>query len=253
MVRLIAIPLLLCLTALPVSAQVETNPEPTASGVDPEVAEAQLLFRRGLELGEQGRWADALEHFRRSQSRVPRPSTLFNIGMALVRLGRFVEALDVLDDVLADGEHLPEPARLEAERLREEAARSLAEVEVDVTPPETVLYVDGVVREGLGAARVLPLDPGRHVLRGHADGHEDAEASVSVVAGEHERLALALVPEAVTPPPEAPRPLYEEPWLWIVTGVVVVGVGVGVGVGVAATSGSAPEYGGSTGVVLRAP
>ena len=66
--------------------------EDGVAAVEDGVAEAQALFRRGLELGEENRWADALEHFRRSLARVARPSTLFNIGVALGRLGRYGEA-----------------------------------------------------------------------------------------------------------------------------------------------------------------
>lgn len=229
----------------------------SAEGADAAGAEAQALFRRGLELAEQNRWADALEHFRRSHARVERPSTLYNIGLALVRLGRFVEALDVLDRVLAEA-GLPVAARQEAERLRTEASASLGEVTLSLSPADAVVYVDGVERVGSGPSRAIPLDPGRHVLRATARGHDEAELVVSVVAGEHgtEELVLApqLLPDADPLPPSTDGgDLWSEPWLWIVGGVVVVVGGVGIGVGVALANDSPPPYGGTTGVVLLAP
>jgi hypothetical protein len=235
--------------------EIAPPPEPEAARLE----EAQALFRRGLALGEQGQWADALEHFRRSHARVERPSTLYNIGLALARLGRFVEAIEVLDRVLAEP-GLPAAARAEAERLRSEGLSSLGEVTLSITPADAVLYVDGFARNGSGASRVIPLDPGRHVLRATAPEHDEAELTVSVVAGEHDARELVLTPRIVEPPPPpspAPPPpgvdLLAEPWFWVVGGVVVIGIGVGVGVGVALGNEPPPPYGGTAGVILLAP
>ncbi len=240
-----------------VCAQVDAPSSDEMAGdrsVDPS-AEAQELFRRGLSLGEENRWAEALEHFRRSLSRVPRPSTLYNIGVALGRLGRFVEAIEAFDQLFQGTEPLPDAVRVEAERLRSEAVASLGELALTIDPPSAALFVDGVSRAGDGATRTLPLDPGRHVLRATAPEHEEGVVEVSVVAGEHATRRLVLASLLLDPPPPvASTSLFDEPAFWIVSGaiVVVLGVGIGVGVGVA-TSGPSPQYGGSTGVVLLAP
>lgn len=244
---------------LPEATSAPTEGASPAAALDP-VAEAQALFRRGLELGAENRWADALEHFRRSYARVPRPSTLFNIGVALGRLGRFVEAIAVFDELFAGVEPPPPAAQAEAERLRAEAVASLAELSLELDPPAAALYVDGAARPGEGSPRSVPLDPGRHVLRATADEHVEGSLEVSVVAGEHPSAGIALArviiePEIlpVVPPPPGPS-IFEEPAFWIVGGaiVVVLGVGIGLGVGLGAAS-PAPQYGGTTGVVLLAP
>jgi tetratricopeptide (TPR) repeat protein len=225
--------------------------QPPTSEPDAETAEAQALFRRGIELSAEDRWADALEHFRRSHARVPRPSTLFNIGVTLGRLGRFVEAIAVFDAVLAEAS-LAEGPRAEALRLRAEAVASVAELTLALTPPTATLSVDGVLRPGADSPRIVPLDPGRHVLRAAAPAHDEGVLEVSVRSGEHAARSLELGLSA--PPAEgAPtRTVFDEPAFWIVGGALVVAIGVGTGVGVALST-PAPQYGGSTGVVLLPP
>lgn len=218
-----------------------------------ETAEAQALFRQGLALSAEDRWADALEHFRRSHARVPRPSTLFNIGVALGRLGRFVEAIEVFDQVLAEPS-LAEGPRADALRLRAEAVASLAELTLSLSPPTARLSVDGVSVDGgsVDGTRVLPLDPGRHVLRATAENHDEGVLEVSVLAGEHAERSLNLALRAPITEVTPSRTVFDEPAFFIVGGVLIVGIGVGIGVGVAVST-PAPQYGGSTGVVLLAP
>lgn len=255
--RLAALTALVVLSFVPAVSRAQgasATGEP-ADTATTDAAEAQALFRRGLELGTEERWADALEHFRRSFARVPRPSTLFNIGLALGRLGRFHEAITTFDQLFSGGD-LPADVRTEAERLRAEAVASLGEIALTIEPADAALTVDGASREGSGSPRVVPLDPGRHVLRGTAPEHDEAALEVSVVAGERTTGSLVLTPFAVpiVEPPPPSRSVFEEPAFWIVGGVIVVALGVGIGVGVGVgTAAPPPPYGGTSGVVLLAP
>jgi hypothetical protein len=228
------------------------------AGVDPTAAEAQALFRRGVELGEQDRWAEALEHFRRSREIAPRPNTVFNVAFALGRLGRLAQAVEAFDEYLALTEGETSERRDEALRLRGEALASLAELELELSPPDARVWVDGDLREGAGSPRSLALDPGRHVVRATAEGHEEGVLTVSVLSGERSQRSLALRPLETperdpSPPPPPGRSIVEEPLFWVIAGALVVGAGVGLGVGVAASQpGAAPPSGGSSGVVLEA-
>lgn len=223
-------------------------------------AEAQALFRRGVELGEQDRWAEALEVFRRSREIAERPNTVFNIAFALHRLGRFTQSLDVFDEYLGMTEGETSERRDEAVRLRGEALASLAEIELEVVPPDARVLVDGEpAAVATGSPRALRLDPGRHVLRGTAPGYEEGVLSTAVLAGERGGRTLALTPRGAVPPggdgrddPPPGSSVLEEPLFWVIAGVVLAGAGVGIGVGVAVSSQDAPLYGGSTGVVLDA-
>src|SRR5687768_2935276 len=104
--------------------------------LDTSQAEAQALFRRGVELGEHERWAEALENFRRSRDLAERPNTVFNIGFALSRLGGFLQAIEAFDRYLALTEGEATERRSEAIRLRGQALASLGEISLHVGPPD---------------------------------------------------------------------------------------------------------------------
>jgi predicted TPR repeat methyltransferase len=63
---------------------------------------ARAAFEAGVAAQQAGRWAEAEAHYRRSLSVLPgRPSTLANLGAALLSQGRADEALACLDEALA--------------------------------------------------------------------------------------------------------------------------------------------------------
>lgn len=256
------IALALAMSASSVSAQTAPDvatPTPTPTVDTGPSADAQALFRRGLELGTEDRWADALSLFLRSRVLVERPSTLFNIGVALGRLGRFREAVAALDEFLALPEAATGEARPEAQRLRAEASAALAELTLALAPPNATIEVDGATRDGSGTPRLVALDPGRHILRARREGFEDGVLELSVLAAEHTDASLTLAERVIAPPPPIVPPppstsLVDDPVFWIVavSATLAVGAAIGVGVGVA-TSESPPSNGGSTGIVLRVP
>lgn len=236
----------------------EQAPEPEPAAVDDltVAAEAQALFRRGLELGEEDRWAEALELFRRSRALVARPSTVFNIGFALFRLGRFVQAIASFDEYLALTETETSDLRVEAARRRGEAIASLSALTLELTPETARLLVDGEASDAEGSPRTIALDPGRHVLFATADGYREGQLEISVLAAEHASRQLVLAPlvDAVgdEPPVTHDASLIEDPVFWVVTGVLVVGAAVAIGVGATLATNGPAQYGGSTGVVLLA-
>ncbi len=231
----------------------------TTTPSDVTLAEAQALFRHAVELGDQDRWAEALELFRRSLALVPRPSTEFNVGFALFRLGRFREAITTFDRYLAASQGETSELRAEAVTRRGQAIANLAELTVDVDPSDATLRVDGALDTAVGPTRTLSLDPGRHLLLATSPGHDEVQREVSLLSAEHrhERIDLALTIAASDPtttPAARDTSLLDDPIFWIVSGAIVVAIGVGVGIGVGvATSGTTAPYEGSSGVVLRMP
>jgi tetratricopeptide (TPR) repeat protein len=246
--RLAWLPLVLLL-ALPASAHAQD-----AAPADVTLGEAQALFRHAVELGDQDRWAEALELFRRSLALVPRPSTEFNVGFALFRLGHFREAIAIFDSYLAATEGETSELRTEAVTRRGQAIANLAALTLEIDPTDASVRVDGALDPSTGPTRVISLDPGRHLVLASATGYVDAQLEVAVLSAEHrtEHLTLALV-DAEPPRPEGHETsLVDDPVFWIVGASIAVAIGVGVGVGVA-TSGTTAPYAGSTGVVLRMP
>lgn len=258
-------PLLLALVLLfapaRAAAQTASDASAAAGATDVQIAEARALFRRAVELGDADRWSEALELFRRSLAAVPRPSTRFNVGFALFQLGRYREAIEIFDVYLGETEGESTELRAEAVRRRGEAVAALATLSLSLDPPDATLRVDGAPAEGSGRARVLSLDPGRHLLLASAPGREEQQREISLLAAEHAEASIVLEPIAPFDTHETDTTdtsgtsLENDPIFWIVLGsaVLAVGIGVGVGVGVATSQGTTAPYPGSTGVVLTMP
>lgn len=166
-----------------------------STDADPSVAEAQSLFAQGVALAGEERWGDAIAYFRRSRALVERPGTVFNIAVALVRLGRATEALEALGDFLrianapADAER-----RAEAERMQVLVRATVAQLEVTLSPADARLVLDGAERAEQGRSRTVALDPGRHTLLVSASDHAERRLEVSVLPGETTRVTVQLSP-----------------------------------------------------------
>lgn len=219
----------------------------------PEAAEAEMLFQRGVALGEVDRWLEAHELFRQSFAFVQRPTTLFNMAYALFRAGRFHASAERLQELLAR----PDVGgrRPDAERLLSEAVALTAELSLEVSPPESTIEMDGEAMTATGVRRRLPVDPGLRRLVVSAPGYEDRHLDVTVGPGEHAERTIDLVLSPVLNDTAAPpRSVVEEPafWVLLVGGLVLVAGGVTAGVVVAETSQPSDPYGGSAGVVIEA-
>jgi tetratricopeptide (TPR) repeat protein len=110
---------------------------------EPLAVQARAAFERGVAASRDGRWDDARLEFQHSRTLVVKPSTLFNLAVANLKLGRASEALEALDTFVqianpaTHGAMLERAAalRADAERL-EEAARPAGErVRVLLEPP----------------------------------------------------------------------------------------------------------------------
>lgn len=164
-----------------VRAQEQTSQPPTAE----TQAEARRLFDEGRAHATAERWPAAVTSFEQSRALLERPSTLFNLASALVRVGRSLDALEALTVL----ERIADPARDRAmlagvTDLRARAESSLRHVVLTVTPETAQLEVDGQPRDALGPTRELTLDPGTHIV------------SVSLGGFTPERVELALGQDA---------------------------------------------------------
>jgi len=248
MVRL-ALVLTILLAATAAGAQ--DVPPPTDESA---ALEARTLFEDGVRMSREERWAEALDRFRRSRALVPRPSTLFNIAIALDRLGRARESIAAIDEYLTISDPVRDEAdRREAVRLRVEAQARLAHLTVAVVVADATVELDGAPIDP-GTEQLV--DPGDHVLVANAPGYRTTRVSLTLAPGGHvERtLELARVVATTSAPEEPARgtSLLEDPVFWAIAGgVVAVGLGVGIGVGVA-TSQPQP-YGGTTGLSFELP
>jgi PEGA domain len=164
------------------------QPSPT----DDVKNDARDRFDRGLRLFNEGDNAGALAEFKRAYDLIPNPVVLFNIGLVYAAMGKAVEAVEVLDRVVAD------PGSLSADRLdrarqtRDEQNKRIAQLVVTTDVAATV-EVDGVEVTKTPLAQPLRITGGVHVIGAIASGYAPSRKELTIAAGEKTDLHLDLV------------------------------------------------------------
>lgn len=225
----------LVLGGMAVSVLAQSSPEEAR-------VDAREAYRRGLEAAEDERWADSERWFGRAYALSDEPSALFNRAVALRALGRYVEARDAFEALLA--RELTEPVRARAHELLAQTRARIARLQLEGLPEAThTVELDGAPRPDSGERPVvLEVDEGEHALvvgregfepyrwRGRVAGEETETLHVVLTPREVEVVTVEALPRSEPPPPR--RSVLEAPWFWVLVGVAVLGgVAVGVGVG----------------------
>lgn len=211
----------------------------------------QLLDRAVEAFGEED-FARARELFEQAYALKPNARVLRGLGIASLRLQRYVEAKRALSASLTNGaQPLTASQREEVSQLLTWMETNLGTLHlqwVEGAPRGHELLVDGAVQRG----RPLLLGPGTHRLVVRSPGYETQVRSVEIVAGEAQTLTLAprankpaksasnvspkraaatLVPSAATPTPgqaplrdaESSTTIFERWWFWTAVGVIAAG------------------------------
>lgn len=171
---------------------------PTVRAEGPSQGDADLartLFEQGVRAAEKGELQEAQTLFERSRAVVPTNlRTLLNLAIVRSKLGRWVLALETLDELEPIARRQADDRALQkAARIRTKLHALLGVLEVEVTPAEaSVLVDDRPLRRG--ADGVVRLPPGTHVLRASAPDFEPAQTRVSLRAGATTRQTLHLQP-----------------------------------------------------------
>jgi hypothetical protein len=207
---------------------------------------ARRAYVEGTRAVDEERWADAVAAFREAYSHGQNPAALFNVGVALRALGRYVEAREAFTSLLGDHGSIGDDLAARARTMLQEADARIATLVVE-GPVGCELVLDG--RETgttADAAREIAVDAGEHHLRASCEGLEEFVWSREVEAGE--RVSVVIVAAEARPAPDdtamtaAPADVSAHgpgaaPWVVLAIGAAVaVAGGVLFGVAIADTS-----------------
>ena len=179
---------------------------------DPNIR-AREAFNRGVELYEQGRYADALTQFRSAFDLRPHPSVRVNIANCLARLGQAVEGTYHFRRFLQErGDEVSPEQRAAVQREIDGMRMEVAELSVRVEPPDADVFVDGVHPDTRIGASIY-ISPGPHRIEARLQGRQTAREEVDLAGGARRDLVLVLPSGAdvapIPPPPArtaAPEP-----------------------------------------------
>jgi tetratricopeptide (TPR) repeat protein len=184
---------------------------------------ARELFQVGIDAFESEDYGAALAAFELSYQLNPVSSVLYNIAMCHRALVRYVESIQDFERYLEEGgDRIAAERRQEVEGLVLEMERLVGRIEMDVSPPEADVEIDGVpVERGVYASSRVRA--GAHTVRASCPGYRDAVRRVEMAPGEVARVEVALEREVQRPgePPDRERSRRRSlrAALWVVLGL----------------------------------
>lgn len=160
-----------------------------------DTAAARALFEEGVACADAGDWACAADRFERAHALRPSPVIAYNLGHALVELGRLVEGTEILGRLMRD-EQVPEAVRRDAAHVTAQAEPRIGRLSVHVEGPLEALRVtvDGVELASSLIGTAAPVDPGAHEVEASRGGEVVARGRVDIAPGASGRVDLSIPP-----------------------------------------------------------
>lgn len=163
------------------------------ANTDPKT-EARERFGRGLRLFNDGDNSGALAEFKRAYELSPHPAVALNIALVYAAMGRAVEAVQVLDELLKAPGNLA-PDKLEkAKSTRADQKARIAELSVEANVEVGELEIDGVKVAKLPLKAALQITSGSRIVGIVAPGHVPQRREVTVAGGARASLRFELLP-----------------------------------------------------------
>jgi tetratricopeptide (TPR) repeat protein len=171
------------------------------------------------------------------------PQILYPIAQAEQRLGRFLDALQHYQELLAESKALSPALREQVQIHLDEVRKNLAAVVLEIEPDGAEISVDGKSVGRSPLRQPVFLEPGQHTYRVSLEGHRTEEERVDLAAGKELRKRVRLQSKAPPKkPPRRPKPPVaraERPSaapVWIGVGVTGALLAGGAATGFAAVS-----------------
>ena len=166
------------------------RPTLAQEGDDARNETARQLFQSGLEQGQAGRWADAEERFAQALELRWAGPIAYNLAHARVELGRLVDALDILDEILVSNDEIDAAVRRASVELRDGVLGRVARitVQMDGAADGVEITIDG---KPVQADQAIVVDPGAHRVLARLEGAVVGRASPELAEGESTTVVLS--------------------------------------------------------------
>lgn len=183
-----------------------------------EKKKAKTYFKEGVGFYKDGKYAQALDKFKKTYETWPHWRFHLNIGLCYKELSMFMEAKQELSKFVQKGsEHSDEgeSGYFQSKKALVEAALQeldsiIAVLAVQVMPEGASIKMDGKMVGTSPMMEPLDVNPGPHVLEVVADGFHSYREEFFVTEGQEKRFEISLEPKPVKlPEPEPEKP--EEP------------------------------------------
>jgi hypothetical protein len=199
--------ILVCALATAAPASAWAQPEPQTSRGTGAQKDPLVPFEEGRALVKAGRYAEALQKFEESIAIKETSGALLNVGDCQEKLGRYASAAKTFrrTQAIAEQGGAPERAKVAAERAAAlRAAVSTLTVRVTRKVEGLQISVDGV---GVESDVAIELDGGTRYLRVAAPCHRPYEAPVAVgLRGDAREVSVDLVSAPDAPGCPGARP-----------------------------------------------
>ena len=162
--------------------------------------EADRHFKTGVKLFEETKYSEALAEFEQAYALASHPLVLYNLATTHRALSQYSQAVDFYNRFLTEGKGVVKPAQLaKGQRELDDVLRLIARVDVTTSPEGATVSVDGRTIGPSPLGQPLILGPGDHVVSATLDGHNRAERSFRVAAGDTLAVALTLAKKEEAP------------------------------------------------------
>lgn len=161
-------------------------------------AEARAHFDKGLSLLQQDALAAALAEFLISRELYPTRTGTYNAGVALRKLNRYDEALDMFETLLREFPNMPPEARTETQKQVADLRELVGTIDVKGAEPGAAIVVGGQSKGEYPLLNPLRVSAGSHVVRLVKEGFEPFETNVDVAGGQAASVTAKMKPLAAS-------------------------------------------------------
>jgi hypothetical protein len=156
--------------------------------------EAKAHFDKGLTLLQEEAWAAALAEFLASRELYPTRAATNNAAIALRKLQRYDESLDMFETLLREFPNIPAEERTAAQRAVAELRELVGTIEITGAEPGAAIVVGGQNRGEYPPITPLRVSAGTHLVRIFKEGFEPFETRADVAGGQTARIAVKMTP-----------------------------------------------------------